>query len=101
MRIVVSIIGGLLAAGAFALAALRCFPAAGMLAVWAAILLVGLLIERWRYKPLAARPPGPDWEKTDERFVDPETGKLVTVYFHPTTGERRYIAARRTAIRSA
>jgi len=93
MRIVVSSIGGLFAAGALALAVLRCFPAAGMLAVWAAILLVGLLIERWRYQKLAGRPPGPDWEKTDERFVDPETGKLVTVYFHPTTGERRYIAA--------
>src|SRR5438874_861489 len=35
------------------------------------------------------------------RFDSAETGKLVTVYFHPTTGERRYIAARRTAIRSA
>ncbi len=52
-----------------------------------------MLIERWRYKPLAGRPPGPDWQRTDERFVDPETGKLVTVYFHPATGERRYIAA--------
>ncbi len=64
------------------------------LRVWAAVLLViGLAIERWRYKPLAARPPGPDWQMTDERFVDPETGKLVTVYFQPRTGERRYIAA--------
>ena len=93
MRTVLAIIGGLLAAGALALAALHCFPAAGMLAVWAALLLVGLLVERWRYKPLAGRPPGPDWQRTDERFVDPETGKLVTVYFHPATGERRYIAA--------
>jgi hypothetical protein len=93
MRTIVCIIGGLIAAGALALAALRCFPAAGMLALWAVVLLVGLLIERWRYKPLAGRPPGPDWQATDERFVDPETGKLVTVYFHPATGERRYIAA--------
>ena len=93
MRTVLAMIGGLFAAGALALAALRCYAPAGMLAVWAAILLVGLLIERWRYKPLAGRPPGPDWQRTDERFVDPETGKLVTVYFHPATGERRYIAA--------
>ncbi len=93
MRTIAAIIGGLLAAGALGLAALRCFAPAGMLAVWAAILLVGLLIERWRYKPLAGRAPGPDWQRTDERFVDPETGKLVTVYFHPATGERRYIAA--------
>ncbi len=93
MRTIVAIIGGGLAAATLALAALRCFPAAGMLALWAAVLLVGLLIERWRYKEVAGRPPGPDWQRTDERFVDPETGKLVTVYFHPATGERRYIAA--------
>ena len=93
MRTIVAIIGGLFAAAALTLTALGCFPAAGMLAVWAAILLVGLLIERWRYKPLAERPPGPDWQRTEERFVDPETGKLVTVYFHPSTGERRYIVA--------
>ena len=93
MRTVLTVIAGLLAAAGLALAALRCFPAAGLLGFWAVLLLVGLLIERWRYKPLAGRPPGPDWQRTDERFVDPETGKLVTVYFHPTTGERRYISA--------
>ena len=92
LRLVVLIIGGVLVAGALALAILRCFPAAGMLAFWAGILLIGLLIERWRYKKLGAAPPGPDWQRTEERFVDPETGKLVTVYFHPPTGERRYIA---------
>ena len=63
------------------------------LAVWAAVLLVGLLIERWRYTRLTAVAPGPEWQRTGERFVDPETGKLVTVYFHAPTGERRYIAA--------
>ena len=56
------------------------------------LLFVGLAFERWRYKPLAERPPGPDWVATDERFIDPETGRLVTVYHHPQTGERRYIA---------
>ncbi len=93
MPIVLCIIGGVLAAGALALAALGCFPPAGMLAAWAAVILVGFLIERWRYKPLAGRPPGPEWQRTDERFVDPEIGKLVTVYFHPASGERRCIAA--------
>jgi len=92
MRIFLYVIGGVFAVGALALAVLRCFPPAGLLALWAAILVVGLLIERWRYKKLTPAPPGPDWQRTDERFVDPETGKLVTVYFHPATGERRYIA---------
>lgn len=37
------------------------------------------------------KPRGPNWRATDERFVDPETGKLVTVWFDPETGERRYV----------
>ncbi len=56
------------------------------------VLIIGPLIERWRYKPLAEQRPGPDWTATDERFVDPETGRLVTVYYHPASGERRYVA---------
>jgi len=54
MRIILCVIGSFFGAAALALAALRCFPAARMLALWAAVLLVGLLIERWRYKKLAA-----------------------------------------------
>jgi len=57
------------------------------------LLFVGLVFERWRYKPLSDARLGPDWIATEERFVDPETGKLVTVYYHPATGERRYVAA--------
>jgi hypothetical protein len=86
-------VGGVLAAGAVLLAVVGCVAVAFWLAVWAAVLLVGLLIERWRYQRLPSRPPGPEWQMTGERFVDPETGKLVTVYFRPTTGERRYVAA--------
>lgn len=92
LRAALYVIGGGLAAGAVVLALAACFAPAFWLAVWAVVLIGGLLIERWRYQPLSARPPGPDWRKTDERFVDPESGRLVTVYFHPGTGERRYIA---------
>ncbi len=92
LRAALYTVGGILAAGAALLALARCFVFAGWLFFWAAALVIGLVIERWRYKPLAGRPPGPDWQDTGERFVDPETGKLVTVYFHPRTGERRYIA---------
>lgn len=92
MRLALALLGGAFAAAALALAILCLFPAAAVLAFWALLLLVGLAIERWRYKQVAPRAPGPDWQRTDERFVDPETGKLVTVYFHPATGERRYVA---------
>jgi hypothetical protein len=93
LRTIVAILGGLFTAGALTLAVLHCFAPAAVLAVWALILQIGLAVEHWRYQPLASRPPGPDWQCTAERFLDPETGKLVTVYFHPATGERRYIAA--------
>jgi hypothetical protein len=65
-----------------------------MLAVWGAIFAVSVrvLVERWRYKPLANDRPGRDWQMTPERFVDPESGRLVTVFFNPATGAQRYVA---------
>lgn len=92
VRFVLLVIAGLFVAAGILVAAIGIFPAAIALAGWGLILLIGLVIERWRYKPLAERSPDPDWTVTGERFVDPETGKLVAVYFHPTSGERRYVA---------
>jgi hypothetical protein len=63
------------------------------LAVPGLVLLFALVVERWRYKPVTGHPPGTDWVPTNERFVDPESGKLVTVFYQPATGERRYVAA--------
>lgn len=59
--------------------------------IWGCVLVAALLFERFRYKRLAARSPGPGWERTTERFVDEETGKMVTVYVQPGTGERVYV----------
>jgi hypothetical protein len=55
------------------------------------ILTLGVAYERVRYKSLAAHRPGPGWEKTEERFIDPATGKQVTVYFRAADGERMYV----------
>jgi hypothetical protein len=69
------------------------------LAIWGAILalpvLVWLLFRRGGYKrqPLDA-PPGPDWEPTNERFVDPSSGETLAVWFHPPSGERAYVRMR-------
>lgn len=57
-------------------------------------LIVGLAIERWRYKPVSANRPDPRWTDTGERFVDPETGLMTAVYFDPASGERHYLAAK-------
>ena len=55
------------------------------------ILTLGIAYERVRYKALAARRPGREWQRTEERFIDPETGKQVTVYFRAKDGERMYV----------
>lgn len=54
------------------------------------VLAAALVFERRRYKPLETAPP-PGFEATSERFADPATGALLTVYAHPATGERRYV----------
>lgn len=53
-------------------------------------ILAAMLFERFRYKPIADRPP-PGWQATGERFIDPESGKTVTVYYDPETGQRQYV----------
>jgi len=67
-------------------------PGALAYAVMGALLLAGTIYERIRYKPVEPVAPGPGWEATGERFVDNETGKLVTVYIQPRTGERKYVS---------
>lgn len=78
--------------------------------LWAIVVggvgLVGLGFERMRYQSEAAektradagagggelRVPEHPFRPTDERFVDPSTGRLMRVYLDPATGERRYHA---------
>ena len=59
--------------------------------LWGAIIAAAIAYERFRYKPLQSGAPGPGWEKTNERFVDDETGKMVSVYIETATGERQYV----------
>ncbi|KUR79120.1 hypothetical protein AQZ49_06285 [Novosphingobium sp. FSW06-99] len=61
--------------------------------VGAGIVLAGLLFENRRYKRVLDTAPGTGWQATGERFVDPDSGKLVAVFFNPATGERRYVDA--------
>lgn len=56
------------------------------------VITVGTLLERVFYKPLLRASPGAGWQKTGERFVDPESGKEVEVFYDPRSGERQYVA---------
>lgn len=56
-----------------------------------AIVLIGTLFERWRYRRIE-EPSNGQWQRTEEQFIDPSTGEPVEVMFDPRTGERRYVA---------
>jgi hypothetical protein len=55
----------------------------------AAVLLLGTLFERWRYRNKQAAADG-DWQVTAERFIDPESGQQIEVLYDSKSGERRY-----------
>ncbi|MBV8500193.1 MAG: hypothetical protein JO006_00570 [Paucibacter sp.] len=61
----------------------------GPLSLWAGILLLALLVENWRYRGRKAPLDG-EWLRTEERFVDPESGDTLRVYYDPRSGQRRY-----------
>jgi hypothetical protein len=58
--------------------------------LFGAILTLGTVFERWRYK----QPKTPGTARgvaTGERFLDPETGALMEVWYDATNGERSYV----------
>ena len=81
----------LLGVGAALLAArpADAFPAL----VLGALLTLGTVFERWRYKwtQTAAAVKG---APTGERFIDPKSGELIEVYYDPASGERSYVAVK-------
>ena len=65
-------------------------PAAWPFLLCAGILAIGVFYERTLSRGGGA-PRGAGWAPTAERFRDDESGAMVTVWFNPTTGERRYV----------
>jgi hypothetical protein len=61
------------------------------LLVLGTVLLLATLFERWRYRASTSRPRS-SWQRTDERFIDPESGRTLTVFFDPASGERHYVS---------
>lgn len=66
-------------------------PPLWVVGFWCLVVLVGLLVERYRYKPIETATEGAGWLRTGERFLDPDSGSPVDVLYHPGTGERRYV----------
>lgn len=94
MALIATVLGSLLVLAGIVMAAVGTvfMVFVPQLIVGGLLLLVGLAIERWRYKPIVRRQPEPDWTDTGERFVDPETDALTAVYLDASNGERHYIA---------
>ena len=91
-NIVLGVGGAMLALGLVALIG-GAFGAATFLLVWGAIFVFGIVYERYAYKTIVDKvPSGDGWKRTAERFVDNKTGKTITVYVKPFTGERAYVA---------
>ncbi len=91
LRLAVLVIGVVLLAIGIVLASYGVIPALWAL-VMGGLLTFGIVLERVLYKPLEPRAPGAGWVRTDERFVDPDTGRMVEVFYHQASGERRYVA---------
>jgi hypothetical protein len=63
--------------------------------IFLAIFLVWFFFRSHGYKrqPLDA-PPGRDWNFTGERFLDPQSGIMLEVWYCAGNGERAYVRAR-------
>jgi hypothetical protein len=93
MRTFLLVLGSALLAASFATAATGGSVGAVLrLGIPGLVLTGAILFERGRYKPNSPDRPGADWIATDERFLDPESGEIVTVFYQPQTGERRYVS---------
>ncbi|MDA8095651.1 MAG: hypothetical protein M0T84_17445 [Betaproteobacteria bacterium] len=79
---------GLLGALGVLLAARGILPA-WELAVWAIVLIGAILLEKGRYAPIPKS--GEALQETEEKFIDPVSGKVVVVWLNPETGERFHI----------
>lgn len=91
LRSTLIVIGLLAIAAGVAVLATGAMNPSFVFIAWGVVLVAGIVFERFRYKPLVDAKPGPGWERTTERFVDEDSGKMVTVYVLPKTGERMYV----------
>jgi hypothetical protein len=93
VRNMVLVVGGVLLATGLVAMINGSWPAALLCLAWGAIFVFGIIYERYAYKTITDKiPDGKGWTRTNERFVDPGTGKTVTVYVKSFTGERAYVA---------
>jgi hypothetical protein len=93
LRTVVIVVGALLACAGIVLIACGVHAPGWQALALGAIVLIGTLFERWRYRRIE-KPLNGNWQRTEEQFIDPSSGEPVDVMFDPRTGERLYVAGK-------
>jgi hypothetical protein len=83
-------LGALLTIGGLILSVETCGAGIGLV-ITGIVLLLAPLIERYRYKRIVDTVPGPDWQPTGERFIEPGKDVAVAVYYHQPSGKRVYV----------
>ena len=89
-RMLIVTLGALLLFGGTLLIVLTGGGGIGMM-ILGALLMISVAIERRYGRP--GTPPRlehSDWQLTNEKFIDDETGQPLEVWMDPLTGERRY-----------
>jgi hypothetical protein len=80
--------GAVLVAGGIVAGLAGAGPPVLGVAVMGLLIVLGTVFEG-RYRAQTGA-PGPGWERTGERFRE-QDGAVVDVWFHPASGERRYV----------
>ena len=94
-RLFVLILGALLLFGGTLLTVLTGGGGIGLMIVGALIFASVGLERRYGRPGTPPRVEHSDWQLTNEKFVDHETGQLIEVWIDPLTGERCYEPAGR------
>lgn len=92
LRVFVLVLGAALLVGGVVVLVVHGPWGAGIEAlVFGGLLLAGTWFERLRYGESAPPAADSDWQRTDETFIDPASGRPMVVYEHRHSGKRRYV----------
>lgn len=94
-RMVVLALGALMLFGGTLLTVLTGGGGIALMIVGALIMLSAGLERRYGRPGTPREIEHSDWQLTNEKFIDDETGQTIEVWMDPLTGERRYEPARK------
>jgi hypothetical protein len=89
-RLLILALGALMLFGGTLMTVLTGGGGIGMMIVGALVMISVALERRYGRPGTPPRVEHSDWQLTNEKFVDHETGQALEVWMDPLTGERRY-----------